>query len=379
MPDPIATRTARPDEAPALLALMTEVSTHSPHTLHEPGERPAWHTGANPAEDLAAFLAFDGNALLVAEIDGRPAGTLTATGGRFRRNRGVTTLMLGVLPQQQGRGVGTHLFAAAEAWAQSQGCRRLELTVAEPNQRAHALYRRLGFQDEGRLVHALRFGNAFCDEHILAKDLTAPDAPEWPPLLIDALPPMPLTGLTVREAVPGDAAAYVAYDQAVRRETPFLLRTAGEGLSDVATARRFLAGQRLDPQRTTIVAAVGGVLAGTVSVWTGCNRRTAHEVSLGMAVRREHWASGIGSRLMEAAEAWARGRGAHRLALWVLGPNVRARRFYTACGFAEEAVCRRYALIDGRFADHMAMGKILGDSGLRVGSNGALALADDSS
>jgi RimJ/RimL family protein N-acetyltransferase len=358
--DPIATRTARPDEAPALLALMAEVSARSPHTLHEPGERPAWHTGADPVEDLAAFLASGRNTLLVAEVDGRPAGTLTATGGRFRRNRGVATLTLGVLPSQQGRGVGTRLFAAVEAWARSCGLHRLELTVAEPNRRAHALYRRLGFQDEGRLIHALRFGETFCDEHILAKDFTAPDAPEWPPLLFDALPPAPLSGLAVREAAPGDAAAYVAYDQAVRQETPFLLRTAAEGLSDVAAARRFLAGQRLDPQRTTLVAAMGGVLAGTVSVWTGGCRRTAHEASLGLAVRREYWASGIGTRLMAAAEAWARGRGAHRLALWVLGPNLRARRFYAACGFVEEAVCRRYAFIDGRFADHVAMGRILG-------------------
>ncbi|WP_448189533.1 N-acetyltransferase family protein [Azospirillum sp. sgz301742] len=360
MHDPIATRPARPNEAPALLALMAEVNAHAPHTLHEPGERPAWHGGADPVEDLSAFLAFASNTLLVAEADGQPVGTLTATGGRFRRNRGVATLMLGVLPRWQGRGVGTRLFAAVEAWAQSQGCRRLELTVAEPNRRALALYRRLGFQDEGRLVHALRFGGGFCDEHILAKDFSAPDTPEWPPLLFDALPPAALAGLAVREAMPGDAAAYVDYDQTVRRETPFLLRTAAEGLTDAAAARRFLAGQRLDPQRTTIVAAVDGVLAGTISVWTGGCRRTAHEASVGMAVRREYWASGIGRRLMAAAEAWARGRGAHRLALWVLGPNVRARRFYTACGFEEEAVCRRYALIDGRFADHVAMGRILG-------------------
>ena len=360
MPDPITIRHARLDAAPALLALMAEVNARSPHTLHEPGERPTWHGGVNAAEDLGAFLASGANALLVAEVDGRPAGTLTATGGRFRCTRGVVTVMLGVLPQHQGCGVGTRLLAATEAWAQSHGGRRLELTVAEPNRRAHALYRRLGFRDEGRLRDALRFGDGFCGEHILGKDLSAPDTSEWPPLLFDALPPAPLAGLVIREAAPADAAAYASYDQAVRRETPFLLRTAEEGLTNAVAARRFLAGQRLDPQRTTIVAAVDGVLAGTVSVWTGGHRRTAHEAGLGMAVRREYWASGIGKRLMAAAEAWARRRGAHRLALWVVGPNLRARRFYATCGFAEEAVCRRYALIDGRLADHVAMGKLLG-------------------
>ncbi|WP_109119582.1 GNAT family N-acetyltransferase [Azospirillum sp. TSO22-1] len=364
MPTVIATHPARPDEARALLALTEAVNAASPYTLHAAGERPSWHGGANPAEDLAAFLGTGLNALLVAEIGGRPAGTLTATGGRFQRNCGVATVALGVLPQQQGRGAGTRLLAEAEAWARGRGLHRLELTVAAPNQRAHALYRRLGYRDEGRLRDALRFGGIFCDEIVMAKDLGPAGVPEWGPLLLDSLPPAPLAGLTVREAQTGDAAAYAAYDQAVRRETPFLMRTAAEGLTTATAARRFLAGQRLDPQRTTIVApvgaAVGAELAGTVSVWFGGSRRTAHEASLGMAVRREYWASGVGKRLMAAAETWARGLGAHRLSLWVLGPNVRARRFYAACGFQEEAVCRRYALIDGRFADHVAMGKILG-------------------
>ena len=38
----------------------------SPYTLHAPGERPSWHGGANPAEDLAAFLAPGLNAVLMA-------------------------------------------------------------------------------------------------------------------------------------------------------------------------------------------------------------------------------------------------------------------------------------------------------------------------
>jgi len=359
MPAAIAIHSARPDEARSLLALTDAVNAASPYTLHAAGERPSWHGGANPAEDLAAFLATGLNALLVAEVDGRPAGTLTATGGRFQRNGGVATVALGVLPRHQGRGAGTRLLGEAEAWARGRGLHRLELTVAAPNQRAHALYRRLGYRDEGRLRDALRFGGTFCDEIVMAKDLGPAGVPEWGPLLLDAPPAAPFAGLTVREAQTGDAAAYLAYDQAVRRETPFLMRTAEEGLTSIAAARRFLAGQRLDPQRTTIVAAVGRDLAGTVSVWFGGARRIGHEASLGMAVRREYWAGGVGKRLMTAAEDWARGRGAHRLSLWVLGPNVRARQFYAACGFEEEAVCRRYALIDGRFADHVAMGKIL--------------------
>lgn len=359
MSSPIVIRPARPDEARALLALTETVNAASPDTLHAPGERPWWHGGADPAADLAAFLASGTSTLLVAEAAGRAVGTLTATGGRFRRNRGVATVMLGVLPSHQGRGAGTRLLAAAADWACGRGAHRLELTVAASNRRAHALYQRLGFEEEGRLREALRAEGEFCDEVVLARHFSAPDAPEWGPLLFDAPPPVSLAGLTVREAQVGDAAAYAVYDQVVRRETPFLMRTAEEGVSSTAAARRFLAGQRLDPQRATLVAALGRELAGTISLWFGGGWRTGHEAGLGLAVRRDFWAHGVGRRLMAAGEDWARRRGARRLMLWVLGPNLRARRLYAACGFAEEAVCRRYALIDGRFADHVAMGKIL--------------------
>ena len=358
MPDAISVREARPDEAPALLALAAAVDAQSPYTLHEPGERPGWWTGARPAEDLAAFQRGNGT-ILLAEVGGKPAGYLTATGGRLRRTRGVVTAKLGVLPERQGRGVGTRLLAAAEAWVRGRGGHRLELTVAAPNLRAHALYRRLGFVDEGRLRESLRLPEGFCDELILAKLFTPPDAPEWPPLLLEAPTPAPLAGSSIRAAQPEDAAAYFAYDRAVRAETPFLLRPVEEGLPDVGAACRFLAGQCIDPQRVTFVAALDGGIAGSVSVWGGGTRRTAHDASLGLAVRRTCWGSGLGKRLLAAAEAWAMERGCRRLSFWVMGHNVRGRRFYAACGFAEEAVCRRYALIDGRFADHVAMAKRL--------------------
>lgn len=357
-------REASPDEAPALLALAAEVDRRSPYTLLEPGERPTWHAGARPAEDLAAFQARDDGTILLAEIGGRPVGSLTASAGRLRRNHGVVTVMLGVLPEHQGHGVGTALLAAAEAWAAARSAHRLELTVAEPNVRAHALYRRLGFLDEGCLRDSLRIDGAFCDEYILAKGNAPARIPDWAPLLLEPAPAM-LPGVAIRKAVPADAAAYFAYDRAVRSETPFLMRTVDEGLRDEHAARRFLAGQCLDPGRATILAVSAGGVAGSVSVWGGGTRRTAHEASLGMAVRRAGWAAGIGKRLLAAAEAWAKAGGFHRLSLWVLGHNVRARRFYAACGFTEEAVCRRYAVIDGRFADHVAMAKLFMPAGGR--------------
>ncbi|WP_448207328.1 N-acetyltransferase family protein [Azospirillum sp. sgz302134] len=347
-------REARPSDRDALLALVARLDAETDFLPREPGERPFW------ARDLAAFLASDNATILVADDGGTLVGFLSAHGGRYRRNRGVVLLSVGVLRARSGQGIATALFGAAEAWAHRIGAHRLELTVAEENGRARALYDRLGFLDEGRMRDTLRVGGAWRSERLMGKLIGGEDIPDWPDLTLDSLPPAPIAGLEIRPAAPADAAAYLAYDRAVRTETHFLLRTVAESLPDVASTRRFLAEQRIGDRTATFVAVVEGEVVGSLSLWTGAYARTAHEAGLGIAVRREHWRNGVGSRLMTVADAWVRARGLHRLALWVFGHNTRARRFYQTHGFQEEAVARRHALIDGRFADHVLMAKLYG-------------------
>lgn len=354
----VVIREARPAEARALLALVVAVDRETEFLPRDPGERPVWCRD-HPEEDLAAFRVRGNGTVLVAEAGGALIGHLSANGGRHQRNHGTATLSAGVRRAWRGRGIGTRLFAAAHAWAASRHLHRLELTVIDGNEAAQRLYHRLGYADEGVMRHTRRIGGAWRDERLMARLLSPPDAPEWDPLVLDAPPPAATDGLVVRPVEVADALAYLLCDRAVRSETPFLLRTVRESLADEAATRRFLAGQRAAAGATTLVAVLNGTIAGMLSLWTQPGRRLAHEATLGVAVRRDWWAVGIGHRLMDAAVAWCRQRALHRLSLWVMGHNVRARRFYAARGFVEEATARRYALIDGRFADHVLMARLL--------------------
>lgn len=354
-------RPADPAEAGRLLDLVGRIDGESDFLPREPGERPVWCAGAgHPAAGLAAFLARAHCALFVALADGEPVGFLSASGGRLARNRDVVILSAGILRDHRGNGIGTSLFREAESWARNTGARRLELTVVTANAGAERLYRRLGYVDEGTMRDSLRIRGASFDERLMAKPVGASGMPDWPPLAFDAPPPRPDTGLTIRPAGPEDAAAYLACDRAVRAETPFLLRTADESLADEAAARRLLEARRNAARATTLVAATDHGIVGTLSVWAGGSARSAHIASLVMAVRRDHWGSGIGCHLLAGAEAWARSHRFARLTLWVPGHSPRARRFFEAAGFACEATARRYALIDGRLADQCFMAKALG-------------------
>ncbi len=56
--------------------------------------------------------------------------------------------ILAVVEHAEGRGVGTLLVRAAEAWARSRGFGRLTLNVFAGNERARSVYERLGYRPE---------------------------------------------------------------------------------------------------------------------------------------------------------------------------------------------------------------------------------------
>ena len=59
----------------------------------------------------------------------------------------------------RGRGVGTALVDAAIDWARERGLHKLTLSVFPHNDAAVALYRKLGFAEEGRREKQVRRRN----------------------------------------------------------------------------------------------------------------------------------------------------------------------------------------------------------------------------
>lgn len=99
--------------------------------------------------------------LLVAELDGEPAGVAyahTAT-DYFTGERHGHLSIIAVAEHGEGRGVGRALLRAVEAWSAAQGHRFITLNVFAGNDRARAVYERAGYgQDTLRYVKELPAG-----------------------------------------------------------------------------------------------------------------------------------------------------------------------------------------------------------------------------
>lgn len=72
-------------------------------------------------------------------------------------------------PGERGKGIGTWMVETTRDFAFAQlGLHRLELDVFSFNPRAEQLYRKAGFQREGILRDAVRDGDAYADDILMA-------------------------------------------------------------------------------------------------------------------------------------------------------------------------------------------------------------------
>jgi RimJ/RimL family protein N-acetyltransferase len=104
-------------------------------------------------EDRASSWRLDGT--LVALAVGEIVGQLHVEQSRL----GFGEIGMIVAADWRGRGVGTALVAAAIDWARAHGLHKLTLSVFPHNDAAIALYRKFGFEEEGRREKQVRRAN----------------------------------------------------------------------------------------------------------------------------------------------------------------------------------------------------------------------------
>jgi GNAT superfamily N-acetyltransferase len=136
--DAIDLRPARRDDIPLILALVAELADY---------ERLAHEAVATPADfEDALFGARPAAEVLIAEVDGRPAGfaLFFISFSTFLGKPGLYLEDLFVRPAFRGRGAGKRLMVELARIALERGYGRFEWSVLDWNSPAIGFYRRLG-------------------------------------------------------------------------------------------------------------------------------------------------------------------------------------------------------------------------------------------
>lgn len=106
--------------------------------------------------------------LLCAELDGQLIALAGAQAPKYKRMAHQAELGITVLKEFWRQGLGRKLTLCIIEWANVEGLRKLTLRVFADNERAHALYRSLGFTQEGILKEdALRTDGSYSDTIVM--------------------------------------------------------------------------------------------------------------------------------------------------------------------------------------------------------------------
>jgi RimJ/RimL family protein N-acetyltransferase len=170
MSDRLVVRPAVPADADALVQLGHEVAS----------EPELWLTYDRTRGDErrnVRGVQRDANVLvLVAEAEDGIVGRLSIARDRSPLSRHVAEFGLMVAARARRQGVGSALIEEAMIWARGRGVVRLELTVFPHNAPAIALYRKLGFQQEGILRRRYFIDGRYVDAMLMGRDLDKVEA-----------------------------------------------------------------------------------------------------------------------------------------------------------------------------------------------------------
>lgn len=164
---PVLIRPIEVTDAQAYVDLLELLDMETKFLLFEPGER---QVTVEQWRGMIEELQTGGeSAIFVAESEGDLVGFLRARGDTPQRVRHSLMIVIAIRQAFVGQGIGSELFLAMEQWAREQHLHRLSLTVMTHNERAIALYKKMGFTIEGLHKHTLRVDGVYVDEYTMAK------------------------------------------------------------------------------------------------------------------------------------------------------------------------------------------------------------------
>jgi putative acetyltransferase len=151
----ITIRPARIEDAPILAQAERTVAQEPGFLVSQPAEL----KDERFAQTIAALGHADNGCYLVAEAAGQIIGHGMLNPLPLTATRHVVHLTLVVHPGWQGMGVGRELLGKLIEWAKgAPGIEKIELHVRSSNERAQALYRKMGFTEMGRWRRRIKVG-----------------------------------------------------------------------------------------------------------------------------------------------------------------------------------------------------------------------------
>ncbi|MGG0177894.1 N-acetyltransferase family protein [Gottfriedia acidiceleris] len=158
------------EDAENFAKLIIEVENQADFMLYGAGERNI--TTEKQLKQLEVIENSSNSTIFVAEETfGKLVGYAFAIGSTAKRKKHSAYIVIGILEEYTGKGIGTKLFQSLEEWAINHNIFRLELTVVKQNEAGVGLYKKMGYEIEGTKINSLIIDGKSFDEYFMAKIL----------------------------------------------------------------------------------------------------------------------------------------------------------------------------------------------------------------
>ncbi|WP_078431440.1 GNAT family N-acetyltransferase [Metabacillus halosaccharovorans] len=142
-------RSAEEKDAKSLSEVRVKIDGETENMDREKGE--AYLDEAGFIQVIKEDTASERNLFLIAEINGEIVGFSRCEGNQLKRTSHKVEFGVCVLKDYWGYGIGQNLIKESIFWADSNGIKKINLSVLETNQKAIKLYEKYGFTVEGIL------------------------------------------------------------------------------------------------------------------------------------------------------------------------------------------------------------------------------------
>jgi RimJ/RimL family protein N-acetyltransferase len=165
--------------------------------------------------------------------------------------------------------------------------------------------------------------------------------------------------ITIRRITIEDAEAYLNLRTQLDYETKFMMLEPGERQITIEQERERLKSLLATDNAMVFLAESDGNPIGFLWANGGMFRRNHHNVHIVIGIRAAYTKQGIGTRLFQACEAWARELGLHRLELTVMTHHQLGIALYKKMGFQIEGTALDALRVDGAYVNLHYMSKVL--------------------
>ena len=168
--------------------------------------------------------------------------------------------------------------------------------------------------------------------------------------------------VTLRRPTHDDAPAMIAFFDAVRRSTDFLLISAADDLPTLEQEYAFIESHANPDALLLLAVSPTGQVVSTAGVARGKAAKVRHRAELGISIDAGWRGVGLGRALMRELIDFCRAHGGLRkMCLSVHADNAGAIHLYESCGFVREGQrAGNVRQLDGTLVDEVVMGLWLG-------------------